>query len=243
MSKKFKDKTCAYCAREKSATDDHIFARGFFTLADRHNLPKAPACARCNNVKSKFEHYLTAVLPFAARHSQAIENLKPGALGRLAKNQRLSRELIGSFKPSWIKEDNGLYHQTSIFDFNSEQLTEWLKLVGRGLAWRHWALYLRPFDDVSVMLMADQDSAIWAAMTGSWRNAHRVVGNLGNGTVEYVGVQAEEPPQLTIWTIRMYGGLVLSDDRHKQYGEMQPCSMWWVVTGPPELHESISRLK
>jgi hypothetical protein len=44
------------------------------------------------------------------------------------------------------------------------------------------------------MRMADHNSAIWAAMTSSWRNARRVVGELGNGTVEYVGVQAEEPP-------------------------------------------------
>ena len=91
--------------------------------------------------------------------------------------------------------------------------------------------------------MADQNSEIWAAMTSSWRDAHRVVGSLGNGTVEYVGVQAEEPPQLTMWTIRMYGGLVLSDDRQKQNGEMQSCSMWWVITGPAELRESVSRLK
>jgi hypothetical protein len=105
-----------------------------------------------------------------------------------------------------------------------------MSLVGRGLAWHHWALYLRPDDDVSVMLMADQKSAIWAAMTSSWRNAHRVVANLGNGTAEYVGVQAE-------------GGLVLSDDRRKQNGEMQSCSMWWIIKGPPEPRESVSRLK
>ena len=140
MSKKFKGKTCAYCAREKATTDDHVFAREFFMLADRHHLPKAPACTMCNNVKGEFEHYLTAVLPFAGRHSQALENLVSGVPGRLAKNQKLNRELVGSMKPGWIKEDNGLYQQTSIIDFDSEKLTGRLRLVGRGLAWHHWAL-------------------------------------------------------------------------------------------------------
>ena len=93
------------------------------------------------------------------------------------------------------------------------------------------------------MLISDENSAILAAMISGWRNAHRVVQNLGNGTVEYVGVQAEDPPQLTVWTVGMYGGLVLSDDRHKRDGEMQSCSMWWVITGPPELNETLSRLK
>lgn len=243
MSKKFKGKTCAYCARDEATTGDHVFAREFFTVADRHHLPKAPVCDTCNNVKSKFEHYLTTVLPFAGRHSRAVENLVSGVPGRLAKNRKLSRELIGSLKPGWIKEDNGLYQKTGIIDFDSDKLTGWLRFVGRGLAWHHWGLYLRRDDDVSVMLMADQNSAIWAALTSGWRNARRVAVSLGNGTVEYVGVQAEEPPQLTMWTIRTYGGLVLSDDRQTKNGEMQSCSMWWIITGPPELHESVSRLK
>jgi hypothetical protein len=58
-----------------------------------------------------------------------------------------------------------------------------------------------------------------------------------------VGVQAPDPPELTLWTISMYGGLVLSDDRRKIDGQMQPCSMWWVITGPNELNESFNRLR
>jgi hypothetical protein len=243
VSKRFKGKTCAYCAREKATTDDHVFAREFFTLADRHNLPKAPACKGCNSAKGKFEHYLTAVLPFAGRHSQAVANLQSGVPGRLANNRKLKRELLGSMKPAWLKEDGGLYRQTSIIDFDSDKLIGLLKFVGRGLAWHHWKLYLRPGDDVSVMLMPDMGSAYFATMTSSWRNAQRVVENLGNGTVQYVGVQAPDPPELTVWTIWMYGGLVLSDDRPKTDGQHESCSMWWVITGPPELNDTISRLK
>jgi hypothetical protein len=245
VSKRFKGKDCAYCpkVKAKATTDDDVFAREFFTLADRHDLPKAPARQKCNGDKGKFEHYLTATLPFAGRHAQAVENLQGGVLRRLDKSQKLSRELLGSLKPGWIRENGGLYQKTSIMDFDSEKFQGWLKFVGRGLAWHRWNLYPRPADDLSVMLMSDENSAIWAAMTSGWRNARRVVQNLGNGTVEYVGVQAEDPPRLTVWTVRMYGGLVLSDDRHKRDGEMQSCGTWWVITGPPELNETLSRLK
>ena len=243
MNKKFKGTTRAYCSIAIATTDDHIFAREFFTIEDRINLPKAPACQVCNNNKSKFEHYLTATLPFAGRHSQAVQNLETGIPRRLAKNQRLKRELLGSMEPGWLKEDNGLYQRTSMFDFDNSKLEGWLKFVGRGLAWHHWKLYLLPDDDVSVVFMTDKNSEEWAKMTSNWRNARRVVENLGNGTVKYVGVQAIDPPKLTVWTIWMYGGLVLSDDRHKKDGEMEACSMWWVITGPPKMNAGFERLK
>src|SRR5258708_40196385 len=97
VSKRFEGKDCACCpkVKAKATTDDHMFAREFFTLADRHNLPKAPACQKCNGDKGKFEHYLTATLPFAGRHAQAVENLQTGVPGRLGKNQKLNRELLG----------------------------------------------------------------------------------------------------------------------------------------------------
>ena len=243
VSKKFKGMMCAYCVKAKATTDDHVFAREFFTVEDRQNLPKAPACPKCNNEKSKFEHYLTAVLPFAGKHPQAAANLEGGVPGRLAKNQKLSSELIGSMRPAWLREEGGLYQQTGIFDFDHAKLEGFLKYVGRGLAWHHWKVYLRPDDEVSVLLMTDAHSALFASVTSSWRNVQRVVGNLGNGTVQYVGVQAADPPELTLWTISMYGGLVLSDDRRKIDGQMQPCSMWWVITGPNELNEGFNRLK
>jgi hypothetical protein len=93
------------------------------------------------------------------------------------------------------------------------------------------------------MLLTDTASAVFASMTTSWNNAQRVVENLGNGTVRYVGVQAADPPELTVWTIWMYGGLVLSDDRSKSEGDMESCSMWWVITGPPEIEAMTERLK
>jgi hypothetical protein len=164
VSKKFKGKTCAYCARTKATTDDHVFSREFFLVEDRHNLPKAPACAKCNNEKSKLEHYLTAVLPFAGRHAQAVANLQTGVPGRLEKNLKLKRELLSSLKPAWLREGSGLYQRTSIVDFDGDKLVRLLKNIGRGLAWHHWKLYLRPDDEVSVILLPDMGNAVFQGL-------------------------------------------------------------------------------
>jgi hypothetical protein len=91
------------------------------------------------------------------------------------------------------------------------------------------------------MFMPDMSSALFQSLISDMRPAQRVVGNLGNGTVEYVGMQAADPPQLMVWTISMYGGLVVSDDRKTVDGETVSCSTWWVITGPRELAVSFPR--
>lgn len=48
--KKYRDKTCVYCGRDRaSSTGDHVVAREFCLRVARENLPKVPACVSCNN--------------------------------------------------------------------------------------------------------------------------------------------------------------------------------------------------
>jgi hypothetical protein len=84
MGKKFKGMKCAYCLDAPATTVDHVFSREFFLVEDRGYLPEAPACKRCNDEKSRMEHYLTAVLPFGGRHTQARVNLESHVPPRLA---------------------------------------------------------------------------------------------------------------------------------------------------------------
>jgi hypothetical protein len=235
MGKKFKGKLCAYCSKSEARTGDHIFCRQFFQPEDRRNLPKAPACLTCNNQKSKLEHLLATILPFGARRSKAVTNLQDNVPRRLARNPKLKRTLLDSMRPVWMPEHSGLYRKTSMVEFDTSTLEGLLKFIGRGLAWHHWGVYLRPHDLVIVELVPDSASALFASVTSDWRNARSVNRDLGNGTVRYVGTQAEEPPELTAWAIRMYGGIVLSDDRHLANGAMESCSTWWIFTGPPEI--------
>ena len=61
-------------------------------------------------------------------------------------------------------------------------------------------------------------------------NAHdRVRVNLGESTLSYEGVQAEDPPQLTCWRFSIYGGIcVAGDPKAPSVRSMQILAM----TGP-----------
>jgi hypothetical protein len=73
MGKRYKGKTCVYCAAAgASETGDHLLAREFVPVADRSQIPQVPACRPCNKDKSDLEHYLTAVLLFGGRQADAL---------------------------------------------------------------------------------------------------------------------------------------------------------------------------
>jgi len=52
-SKKFAGELCVYCNSRPAVVPDHVFARKFFLLNKRGNLPQVPACDQCNNEKSR----------------------------------------------------------------------------------------------------------------------------------------------------------------------------------------------
>jgi len=115
MTKKFKGKLCVYCAERPSESGDHVFAKEFFLLRDRDNLPKVPACKACNEAKSKLEHYLTSVLPFGGRHKSAKTNLETRVPQRLKKNRKLSKQLAEETLTVWSEERGKLWVQTIAF--------------------------------------------------------------------------------------------------------------------------------
>lgn len=243
MRRDFKGILCAYCGITTATSEDHIFPRQFFLERDRGNLPKAPACDACNNTKSGLEGYLAVSLPFAGRHPQAVENLTTAVPKRLDGNRKVARQIVGSMRPAWIREGGGgLYQRTSMTEFDGDKLTAWLKYVGRGLAWHHWKVYLRPEDELSVMYVPDMGSVLFQSLLDKMRPENSVNENLGNGTVLYRGLQAPDPLQLTVWTVLMYGGVVLSDDK-KSNGDQEACTLWWIFSGPPELSRTTSFLR
>jgi len=139
MSKQFKGKPCVYCAGANIAeTGDHVFAREFFLPPQRANLPKVPACNRCNGDKSNLEHYLTALLPFGGRQADASTNLTTMVPKRLESNRRLHRGLTRGIKTVWTTEPSGLYVRTLALPFDGENLEQLLALIVRGLMWHHW---------------------------------------------------------------------------------------------------------
>ncbi len=196
MPRGFQNQPCAYCVSGLStATGDHVFARNFFSEEQRGNLPKVPACVPCNNAKSTLEHYLASVLPFGGLHADAHEALNRVG-GRLARNVRLHRELAEGA-------------QDGAIPFRGEALTNFMAFVVRGLLCYHWNARFGDEHGVRVIhptLAAEE--AFERYLRGNPRR--RVDENLGNGTVRYVGLQIADYDQLSLWKIRMYGGVQCS---------------------------------
>lgn len=213
-SKKYKNKTCVYCAGEEiSSTGDHIFAREFFLEEQRSNLPQVPACEVCNNKKSELEHYLTAVLPFGGQHIDSKENLSLMAPKRLNKNRPLHEKLRSGMKRDWFETESGvLVKSTSIpIDFNRLEML--FDYIVRGLCWKHMRVQLFKEDIVQVMALTKTGEEFFEKRFFSLNAKYHVEKNLGDGTVSYEGVQGIDNPKVTAWRINLYGGIQLSGDQ------------------------------
>jgi hypothetical protein len=210
MARKFANAICVYCGtRPSTAKGDHVFARKFFSVERRGNLPTVPACQPCNKEKSDLEHYLTAVLPFGGRHADATANLEGAVPRRLARNLALHKKLATGMRRVWTRE-GGVYLPTSTLPFEPEKLTKLFAFIAKGLAWNHWRVVVA------------SDSASWAGLLNSAREslltswmapAKMRVGDCpGGGTFGYEGAQASDNPNMTIWMFSVYGGLKLTGD-------------------------------
>jgi len=134
MSKKYKGKVCVYCGVNTSDTADHIFAREFFLQENRQNLPKVPACKKCNSEKSVLEHYATTVLPFGGRGKRTQDFLKTMVRKRLAKNYKLHVALFVGKQRRWRQAESGVFVPglTLPFDYSKiEQLYIYIRIYRR----------------------------------------------------------------------------------------------------------------
>ena len=161
MSKKFKDKICVYCNENLSKTGDHIFAREFFLENHRSNLPKVPSCEKCNNEKSKLEHYLTSLLPFGGRHDDAKKNLKEMVPKRLKKNAKLHSNLSASMGRYWLKQDSGLFVKQTGFKIKKIKVTELFRFIARGLYFLHCNMILDRDAYIEVLALTKKRSEIF----------------------------------------------------------------------------------
>lgn len=212
MSKKFKGQRCAYCAVREAVTGDHIFAREFFLLSARANLPQAPVCNECNNEKSKLEHYLTTVLPFGGRHAHASENLAVQVQKRLGKNAKLHRHLMAGQQVVLVPAEGGTVEQTIAIPFDGEKLEQLFSMIARGLIWYHWGVYLESGYRVQTHTVTAHGLEICEENLFRKNARQRVRETLGGGTFAYEGAQAVDNPAITVWKFSVYGGLASYED-------------------------------
>lgn len=211
MSKKFRNKLCAYCLKHPSiAAGDHVFAREFFTEDKRGNIPKVPACDRCNNEKSRLEHHLTTVLPFGGRHDDALANLECMVPDRLAKNMRLHRELMQGRKPALLQESSAQVLPSLTIPFDGAILERLFHFIVRGLAFYHWCVLIGDQHGARVMTLTPTGQKAFSVFLAMGAK-QQVNVDVGGGTFRYEGIQCDVA-ELTVWRFSIYGGLILAGD-------------------------------
>jgi len=201
-SKKYKGKRCVYCAEATATTRDHVIGRNFFLEHRRVDLPQVPACASCNSAKSELENYLMVVLGFGARHPDSSINLQTMIAKRLNKNARLKAELEAGFTKSG----------GTTIPFDHRRFNRLFAMIAQGLLWFHWQTLLGHGYSSIAATFSDLGMAFYEQMVASLKTVNCIVGNLGEDTFSYEGVQATESPQVTIWRFSMYGSVMFMGD-------------------------------
>jgi hypothetical protein len=209
MSKKYKGKTCVYCAVNQSETADHVFAREFFAIARRDNLPQVPACLKCNGQKSALEHYLTAILLAGGRHPDGEAMMFERLPRKLEKNQKLHKYIAEGLRLTVIDDPpprEGLIPVQVPFD--GAQLLSLLRYVAKGLLWHHWKVILQPDHNVWSASLTRSGEALLTDLLNRHARQHSGSIDLGNGTFCYEGIQGDYP-EFSLWRFSVYGGIRL----------------------------------
>lgn len=233
MGKGYRGKPCVYCAVDgASTTADHVLAREFVPPEYRGNLPKVAACRSCNNTKAKLEHYLTAVLPFGARHDDSSAILNTMVPPRLANNAKLHSVLSQRQGRAWVRR-NGVIESAMTIPLEADQLSSLFKYVVRGLAAYHWNQTIPADYYVGAGVLTNAGEKIVGPLLGGNGRA-RVSTSLGNGALDYHGSQAVDDPNLTVWCFQMYGGVTLGGDPN---AIDEASSRIWAISARHRLHE------
>jgi hypothetical protein len=209
MSKKYRGKTCVYCAAAGSSeTADHVVCREFFPVSARDNLPKVPACSKCNGEKSYLEHYLTTVMPFGGTQKSAEEMLKEQVSRRLDRNEKLRAKLSMGFSYRFASKNGGPWQRQLAISFDGDKLNRLFGYMLRGLAFHHWGLVFNEDHAVSASFVSEIVRPLLEKSLA--QEGVRVAGRLGDGVFVYEGLQAHGDPYITIWRMSLYGAEVMA---------------------------------
>jgi hypothetical protein len=239
MGKRYKEKTCVYCAGAgTSETGDHVLARRFVPAAQGSQIPQVPACRQCNKDKSDLEHYLTTVLLFGGRHADAAANLQNDGPRRLAKNPKLHRELGRGSSRIWTREASGLVVRALTVPIDGEKVEKLIGFIVRGLIWHHWRVVLGPGCFVDVLSLTTRSESLFARYR-NMRARDRVRANIGNGALIYEGAQGTDNPQISAWELSILGGIKMAGADASNF-----TSKFGVLTGPQSIkHRADDRIR
>ena len=238
MSKKYKDKTCVYCACAPSATADHVVAREFFPETHREGLPKVPACQPCNRLKSDLERRFTTVLPFGSAHEAAVTTLVNKGSRRLAKNPSLRRKLVRGMESAIVVQD-GRPLSTIALPFDGDDFLRLCAYMIRGLVWSQWKYVVPVNYHVEAITLTDAGLPLFHQLLQK-NPRNRCDVTLAHGALQYTCTCNSQDPAFSVWHIRFYEALnLMGTDGRGYFVPVHICG----VTGPPEVKEIMIQLK
>lgn len=211
MPKGLKNKICVYCNNQSSTvTGDHIIPRSFFLEKERANIPKVPACIKCNKEKSDLEHYLATVLPFGAKHLTARENLTKLVPKRLNKNAKLFKQLQAENTHINIKNTSGLIRSNMVLPFDGDRYTKFFEYVGMALLWHHWKLRVPEGHDIVSIALSKTGETFWRNLL-NLESSRIANDSIGGGAFLSHGKCSDSEPLICVWIFSLYGGIDVSD--------------------------------
>jgi hypothetical protein len=223
MSKKFRGKPCVYCGGLAESAD-HVIAREFILPEQRANLPKVPACQKCNSAKSKLEHYLTGILPLGARTPAAAQIALRTIPKRHAKNPWL-REALANAQP----RPGGL-----AVPIQAGPLEELCGLIARALLWHRFGVILPTGYSSTATVFQDTGRQEFARIAARFPSDGWVFGEFGDGGFKFIGARATNDPCCSLWAFEFYGGALLAE------GGLRAGSLIVAVTGRMKFIEELS---
>lgn len=236
MSKLYKSKTCAYCGKlGVSQTGDHVVARALVAEALRGEIPIVPACLACNGKKAELEHYAATVIPFGGRHEGASVSLERDLPRRLAKNQRLRRELASGQLRVW-SEESGLLVPSLTIPIDGERLEELVGYIVKGLMFHHWGVALASDCSVEAYSLTQRGEQTFDRHL-AMNAAQRVSGDIGQGAFTYRGLQAVDNANISMWEVSLFGGF-----KTFGYDELNSSTKYGVMTGPVAVIQRAERI-
>jgi hypothetical protein len=210
MARKYRDRKCPYCEHGVSDSDEHVLSRKFFAVEDRGNLPKVPACMKCNGLKANLERYALEVLPFGARHHAAKVTLEREVPRRLLANQAHFRKMNEGRGKAWVRErPDGLIVPTMTVPVDAFRLKSLFGYIVRGLMFHHWATYLEAGDPVQVMFLTGEGNQRFREDFAQV-DCEVLERDYGRGTFHYIVFRDRKLAQTTAWLFSILGGVCLA---------------------------------
>ena len=231
-SKKYRGKVCAYCgAVDQPTTAEHVLARSLFLPEDRSNLPKIPACSRCNSAKSKLETYAAAALLAGSQHFEAVRVRREFVSRSLAKNQAVAREL-GIYRTATWMSVNGVFQKMHPLTIDAAKIKSLMDFIVRGLYYFHNKSRIPDSHTVKVSLQhpGREQELIELLRDGFGGNVTLHSNNFGRNSFAYEMLQSNEIPGLAAFRMMWHGGITL-------YGSNSPpqgIDKWWAMIWPDQ---------